>query len=84
MIKIINKGNIELIGTDREYYDAIYDDVIIPPEIIGVHYKAAIKTRNRWMIDNRDIVLICTVRDYGGAYKALGYAKQNHRTVFTI
>ena len=33
------------INTDSDYYNAMYDDVIIPPELIGVHYKAAIKAR---------------------------------------
>lgn len=72
------------INTDRDYYNAMYDDVIIPPEIIGVHYKAAIKARNQWMIDNSDIVLIYTVRDYGGAYEAYRYAKRNEKEIMSI
>lgn len=49
------------INTNREYYAAIYDDIIIHEELADIHYKAAIKARNRWMIDNSDIVLIYTV-----------------------
>lgn len=72
------------INTNRDYYAALYDDIIIPDELAGIHYKAAIKARNRWMIDNSDIIVVYTVRDYGGAYEALKYAKRNRRTVFTL
>ena len=72
------------IHTDRDYYHAMYDDVIIPPEIIGVHYKAAIKARNRRMIDNSDVVLIYTVRNYGGAYDARKYAERQDKYVIEI
>ena len=72
------------INTDKDFYKAMYDDVITPPEIIGVHYKAAIKARNQWMIDNSDIVLIYTVRDYGGAYEAYRYAKRNEKEIMSI
>ena len=62
----------------------MYDDVIIPPELIGVHYKAAIKARNRWMIDNSDVVMVYTIRDYGGAFDAMKYAIKNGRNVIKI
>ena len=72
------------INTDRDYYNSMYDDVIIPPEIIGFHYKSAIKARNRWMIDNSDVVLVYTVRNYGGAYETYRYAKKSKKTVRTV
>ena len=72
------------INTDKDYYKAMYDDVIIPPTIIGVHYKAAIKARNRRMIDNSDVVLIYTVRNYGGAYDARQYAERQDKYVIEI
>lgn len=72
------------INTNRDYYTALYDDIIIPDELAGIHYKAAIKARNRWMIDNSDIIVVYTVRNYGGAYEALNYAKRNQIIIFTI
>ena len=72
------------INTDKDYYKAMYDDVIIPPTIIGVHYKSAIKSRNRWMIDNSDVVLIYIVRDYGGAYEAKKYTEHARKTFMLI
>lgn len=38
------------LNRDKEYYEASYDDIVIPSELIGIHYKAAIKKRNRWMV----------------------------------
>ena len=31
------------VNTNRDYYATMYDDVIIPDELAGIHYKAAIK-----------------------------------------
>ncbi len=72
------------INTDRDYYNAMYDDVIIPPEIIGVHYKAAIKERNRWIIDNCNVVLVYIIRDYGGAFDAMKYALKRKKYVIKV
>ena len=72
------------INTDKDYYAALYDDIIIPDELAGIHPKAAIKARNRWMIDNSDIVLIYTVRNYGGAYEAKQYAQHENKAIIII
>ena len=72
------------INTDKDYYAALYDDIIIPDELADIHPKAAIKARNRWMIDNSDIVLIYTVRNYGGAYEAKRYAEHKDKTLVKI
>ena len=72
------------INTNREYYAELYDDIIIPDEIAGVHPKAAIKARNCWMIDNSDIVLIYTVRNFGGAYEAKKYAERFRKNITII
>lgn len=72
------------INTDKDYYAALYDDIIIPDELAGIHPKAAIKARNRWMIDNSDIVFIYTVRNYGGAYKAKQYAQHENKAIIII
>ena len=64
------------LNTNGEYYAALYDDVFIPDELAYIHPKAAIKYRNRWMIDHSDIVLIYTKRTYGGAYEARRYAER--------
>lgn len=72
------------INTNRDYYNAMYDDLIIPPKLIGIHYKAAIKARNRWMIDNSDIVIVYTIRKHGGAYDALMYSERKNKCIIKI
>lgn len=72
------------INENKDYYEALYDDVIVPEEINGIHYKSAIKARNQWMVDNSDIVISYTVREYGGAYKALMYASKTGKDIVVI
>ncbi len=64
------------INESKDYYAAKYDDLIIPTELMGIHPKAAIKARNRWMVEKSDIVIGYTIRNYGGAYTALKYAER--------
>ena len=72
------------INTDKDYYAALYDDIIIPDELAGIHPKAIIKARNRWIIDNSDIVLIYSVRNFGGAYEAKRFAERNGKRLIKI
>ena len=72
----INKGKI--------YYEMLYDDIIIPSEILGIHYKAAIKARNRWIVDNSDLVISYVIRNYGGAADALKYAEKKKKKTVSI
>ena len=72
------------LNINGEDYSALYDDVIIPDDLADIHPKAAIKYRNRWMIDHSDIVLIYTKRSYGGAYEARRYAERIGKEVVYI
>lgn len=69
------------VNTNKEYYAELYDDIIIPPEIIGIHYKAAIKARNRWMVDNSDLIICYIIRNYGGAADAVKYARHKEKRI---
>ena len=72
------------LNTNKEYYEIMYDDVIIPDELAGCHYKSAITKRNRWMIDRSDFIIDCTYRDFGGAVDAIKYAKRTNKTILEI
>ena len=72
------------VNTNRDYYAAMYYDVIIPDELAGIHYKAAIKARNQWIVDQSDVVIGYTVRDHGGAYEALQYAHKKNKNIIQI
>jgi hypothetical protein len=54
----------------------VYDDVIIPDVLAGVHPKSAITKRNRWMVENSDFIIAYVLRDHGGAYSAVKYANK--------
>jgi len=72
------------LNTNKDYYETFYDDIIIPNEVMGCHYKTAITMRNRWMIDNSEYVISYTLKNHGGAYNALSYAREQHKTIITI
>lgn len=72
------------LNTNKTFYETSYDDVIVPNELMGVHYKAAIQKRNRWMVDRSDFILSCIYRDFGGAYQTIRYAKRIGKTVIDL
>lgn len=72
------------LNTNKEYYEHYYDDTIIPAVVIGSHYKSAITKRNRWMVDQCDVILSGVYREFGGAYDAIQYAKRKGKTVIEL
>ncbi len=71
----------ERLNMDKVFYEALYDEILIPAELEGVHPKAAIGLRNRWMVDRSDIVIAALHRDFGGAAAAVRYAKNRGKVV---
>lgn len=63
------------VNRSRLYYETAFDDVFVPPELLGLHYKHAIPRRNRWMVDRAQVLLAYVTRDFGGAYATLRYAQ---------
>lgn len=72
------------INRDKEYFETFYDDIVVPTELMGVHYKAAIKKRNRWMVDRADVVLAYIYRDFGGAFDTARYAHRMGKPVLNL
>lgn len=71
-------------GLGHGWYEALYDEILIPTELDGVHPKAAIGLRNRWMVDRSDIVIAALHRDFGGAAEAVRYAEKRGKEVVRI
>ena len=67
-----------------EYYGNYYDDIIIPGSLFGVHSKAAITQKNRWMVEMSDLVIVYVARNKGGAYEAMKYAKKLNKNVINL
>lgn len=66
----------EGFNRDKFYYETLYDGIIIPQELLGVHPKAAITKRNRWMVEQADCLIAFVQRDFGGANQTLKYAER--------
>ena len=74
----------ERLNLDKAFYEAQYDEILIPAELDGVHPKAAIGLRNRWIVDRSDIVIAALNRDFGGAAEAVRYAERIGKIVCKI
>lgn len=72
------------LNKQKDYYETRFDSIIIPEELMGIHYKSAIKMRNRWMIEQSDYVLGYVYRDFGGAHEAMKYAAKQKKILFNI
>ncbi len=59
---------------DMEYYENYYNEIIYPVE--KVNFKSAITARNKWMVENSDVLLAYAERDEGGAADCLKYAQK--------
>ena len=72
------------LDAHRQYYAEDYDDILIPAELLPVHPKGAIAARNRWMIEQSDLVIFCVTHRFGGAYQALRYAQRKDKQIIML
>ena len=72
------------LNENKSYYEISYDDVVVPIELGGVHYKSAITKRNRWMVDKSDWMIAFVYRDFGGAYTSLRYAEKKGLQIINL
>lgn len=72
------------LNTDKEYYESSFDEILIPIELAGIHYKQAITACNRWMVDRADCLIAMVWRDHGGAYQTLKYAERRRKRIFRV
>ena len=69
---------------DLNYYEAYYDSVLLPESVCGVHPKASIGLKNRWMVEQSDLVIVYVEHDRGGAYAAMQYAKRQGKETINL
>ena len=69
---------------DIEYYEKYYDNVIIPEPAERAHPKLAITLRNRWMVEQSDLVIVNVEHSKGGAYTAMKYAEKNNKKIINL
>ena len=59
-------------------------DCMIYPEIESVPLRFAISARNRWMVENADIVICYINHLSGGAYTAIKHAKKHCKRIINL
>lgn len=72
------------LNTYKNYYEEMYDEIIVPDAVIGAHPKSAITKRNRWMAEKSDFIVGFVHRDFGGAYTAIKYARKLGKPIFNL
>ena len=60
-----------------------YDETVYPP-LESVPKKLAIVRRNRWMVDQTDVVVSYVLHSWGGAAMMLEYAKQKKKRIISF
>lgn len=63
------------------YYEKYYDSIVFPT---CAHSKAAITLKNRWMIEQSNLVIVYVERDSGGAYAAMKYAQKLNKKIINL
>ena len=61
----------------------IYDSAVYPP-LENIHPKFAISRRNKWMIEQADLIIAYVDHTYGGAYKTLEYAYKRQKNIINL
>ena len=59
----------------------LYDRTMYPDGLESVPQRFAISKRNRWMVQNCDLVITCVDHGYGGAYAAFCQAARQQKKI---
>lgn len=61
----------------------LYDDSVYPP-LENTPLRFAIVKRNQWMIDNSQLIVAYVKYSWGGATKAVTYAKKKNKQIINL
>lgn len=67
-----------------EDYEKYYDEIVIPEPCYNKHYKAAITERNKWMVEQADLVVVFVKKGSGGAYTAMKCAEKLEKQIINL
>ena len=60
-----------------------FDGIIYPPlETVPKRY--AIFHRNRWIVDNSDVIITYIEHSFGGAFEMYKYAQKQHKKIYNL
>ena len=84
MVFISPYGTESFLKKAKELIDlGLYDSMIYPP-IENCPPRYAILKRNEWIVDHSDLIISYVTHDFGGAYKALEYAKKKKKNILDL
>ncbi len=69
---------------NEKYFLEYYGEIEISQKASFTHPKAAIKIRNREMVDRADLIICFVQHNSGGAWEALKYAKKQGKRIINI
>lgn len=61
-----------------------FDEIIFPPPCESCPPKYAWSRRNRWMVDNADLIISCVKYSCGGAAATIGYARRRGKNIISL
>ena len=70
--------------TSYNYLEETYDDIIYPDEAAEGHQKFAITRRNKYIVENADVIVCYIKRQSGGAFKAVKLAEKLNKGVINL
>ncbi len=71
-------------ANNQDSFEGYYDEIEICQAAAGGHFKSAIQTRNREMVDRSDLVICCIEKDKGGAYQTMQYAQKKGKKIINV
>lgn len=69
---------------ERQYMSKLFDDVFVCDVSDGSHPKAMIGKRNRWIVEQSDVMIAYVKHENGGAYASLQYAQRQNLKIIRI
>ena len=69
---------------DIQYFEEYYDSIVIPEFLANSHPKGAILKRNKFIVEQCDLLICFVERRTGGAYSAMKYAQSLGKKVINI
>ena len=73
----------ESYARNTEWRQGRFDGVIYPP-LENVPPRYAISRRNRWIVEQADLLFAYITHEFGGAYAMYRYAKQKDKEIYQL
>ena len=71
-------------GAKKEWSSYEQMETLFPEGLESVHPRYAIAWRNKWMVQESDVVVTYITHSWGGAAKYMEYARRKKKTIINI